>query len=415
MKILLVSYYPLPYTGGVWTFVSLLKKSLEDLGHSVDVLSHTPDTTKYRIIGQEPEIEIDDISPYIKEKIITEMPSLPINSWIYNVEIFRYSLELSAAYYNLQQYDIIHALDVTAARAISRVKPSNIPLVTSALGNLSRDIFFTLKTMHRKKTDQQLQDTFEYQYHKTLERLGYQSSNLIHSPTLWMRNNIIDNFSISPDKIMTFSYGLDIKNFQEDSMKCSIIGPKKEKKIILFMGRLVYLKGVHHLLDALALLKEDRDDWECWILGEGELKAELQEQCQSLELSNHIRFLGISNDVAHFLREADIFVHPSIHDTQPYSVMEAQLAGLPVLVSNTAGLPEMVEVGRSGLVSSVGNIHELYDQLRYLLENDILRKQLAVCTKEWAKERWSLDTMVNNVLSLYKQAIGLETENEKPT
>ncbi|MDK8210683.1 glycosyltransferase family 1 protein, partial [Bacillus subtilis] len=79
MKILLVSYYPLPYTGGVWTFVSLLKKSLEDLGHSVDVLSHTPDTTKYRIIGKEPEIEIDDISPYIKEKIVTEMPSLPIN------------------------------------------------------------------------------------------------------------------------------------------------------------------------------------------------------------------------------------------------------------------------------------------------------------------------------------------------
>ncbi|MEK1833460.1 glycosyltransferase [Priestia megaterium] len=35
------------------------------------------------------------------------------------------------------------------------------------------------------------------------------------------------------------------------------------------MGRLVYLKGVHHLLDALALLKEDRDDWECWILGKG--------------------------------------------------------------------------------------------------------------------------------------------------
>ncbi|MEK1833461.1 glycosyltransferase family 4 protein [Priestia megaterium] len=106
---------------------------------------------------------------------------------------------------------------------------------------------------------------------------------------------------------------------------------------------------------------------------------------QKLELSNLVRFLGTSNDVAHFLREADIFVHPSIHDTQPYSVMEAQLTGLPVLVSNTAGLPEMVEVGRSGLVSSVGNIHELYYQLRYLLENDILRKQLAECTKEWAK------------------------------
>jgi len=63
-----------------------------------------------------------------------------------------------------------------------------------------------------------------------------------------MRNNIIDNFSISPDKIMTFSYGLDIENFHKDSMEHPIVGPKMGKKIILFMGRLVYLKGVHHLL-----------------------------------------------------------------------------------------------------------------------------------------------------------------------
>lgn len=141
MKILLVSYYPLPYTGGVWTFVSSLQQSLKESGHTVHVLSQTPDLNKYRIIGQKPEIDIEVFSSYIEEKLLTELPSLPVKSWIYNTELFRYSLELSAACYNLQQYDLIHALDVTAANAINRVKPSHTPLVTSALGNLSKDIF----------------------------------------------------------------------------------------------------------------------------------------------------------------------------------------------------------------------------------------------------------------------------------
>ncbi|MED3923161.1 glycosyltransferase family 4 protein, partial [Priestia aryabhattai] len=150
-----------------------------------------------------------------------------------------------------------------------------------------------------------------------------------------------------------------------------------------------------------------------WILGEGEIKGELEKQCINLDLKDKVRFLGASNNVLHFLREADIFVHPSIHDTQPYSVMEAQLTGLPVLISNTAGLPEMIEVGRSGLVSSVGNIYELYEQLKYLLANDFLRKQLASCTKEWAQNKWDLSKMVNNFLSLYEQAEKLRTENQE--
>ncbi|KNH17525.1 glycosyl transferase family 1 [Priestia megaterium] len=413
MKILLVSYYPLPYTGGVWTFVSSLQNSLNNLGHTVHILSQTPDLNKYRIIGQKPEIEIDDLSPYIEKKLATEFPSLPMKSWIYNTELFRYSLELSAAYYNLKQYDLIHALDVTAANAINRVKPSHVPLVTSALGNLSRDIFFTLKTMHPHKTDEQIEATFEYQYHQIIEKLGYQASDFIHSPTKWMYHNIVDNFSIYSNKIVTFPYGINNQNFLVDSSEKPLIGPKQSKKIILYMGRLVYLKGVQHLLDALALLKEDRQDWECWILGEGEIKGELEKQCTNLGLKDKVRFLGVSNNVLHFLREADIFVHPSIHDTQPYSVMEAQLTGLPVLISNTAGLPEMVEVGRSGLVSSVGNIYELCEQLRYLLANDFLRKQLASCTKEWAKDKWDLNKMVNNFLSLYEQAKRLHTEDEE--
>jgi glycosyltransferase involved in cell wall biosynthesis len=402
LKILLISYYPLPYPGGIWTFASLLKKGLERLGHTVDILSHNPDATKFRIINRQPELTISQLSPFINEKITETIPSLYSNEWIYQVELFRYSLELSALYYGIQQYDIIHALDVTAARAISRIKPKHIPLITSALGNLSKDIFYFLKSIYRHKTDQQLLESFEYQYYRTIEHEGYHSSDLIHSPSNWMHSNIMNNFSIPSDKLFTFSYGMDVEEFLKPSDVDFVNSSPKDKKIILFVGRLVYLKGIHHIIDALAMLKGDRNDWECWIIGEGDLKHELQEQCQTLGLTNEVKFLGVSDNVSHFLRQADIFVHPSLYDTQPYSIMEAQISGVPVIVSDAGGLPEMVEIGKSGLITEVGNIQELCEQIKYLLANDAIRKQLASDTKGWAQAHWSIDKMVNNFLAMYK-------------
>jgi len=402
MKILLVSYYPLPYPGGIWTFVSHLKERLERLGHTVDILSHTPDTTKYRIIGRQPEISISQLSSYITEHLTKTFPTLHSNYWIFHTEVYRYSLELSSLYYGLDQYDIIHAQDVIAARAMSRVKPTNTPLVTSAHGNLSKEVFFVLKTLYPHKTDQQHLDSLEYHYHKTLEYLGYHSSDFIHTQSNWMRNNAINEFSVSPDKLFTFPYGMDVEGFLQPS---STKVPSHNKKIILFMGRLVYLKGIQHLIDALALLKPDRNDWECWILGEGNLQNELQGKCLRLGLGNEVKFLGLTDNVSHYLSQADIFVLPGLQDTQPHSVMEAQLSGVPVIVSDAAGLPEMVIHGENGLVAAAGNSHQLYLHLKYLLDHPLVRTQLANSAKEWAQDRWSMDKMVNNFLALYKHAI----------
>jgi glycosyltransferase involved in cell wall biosynthesis len=413
MKILLVSYYPLPHLGGIWTFVSHLKERLVRLGHQVDILSHNPETTKYRMIGRKSDLSISHLAPMIEEKLKQVSPDMQENIWIYNTEIFRYSLELSSLYYDLSSYDIIHAQDVIAAGAISRIKPPNTPLVTSAHGYLTKEIYYVLKSIYPKKTDRELRESFEYRYHHMLEYKGYFSSDLIHSQSNWMRSNIINLFSIPDSKVITFPYGMDIEEFLnrfQDTKKREKISRPANKKIILFMGRLAYLKGVHHLIGALSLLKQYRTDWECWILGEGfqEVEEELRDQCETLDLEDEIKFLGTRENVADFLKLADIFVLPSLQDTQPHSVMEAQLSGKPVIVSDAAGLPEMVENGTNGLIFPTGEVQELSNQINYLLDNKPLRNQFAKNAKEWAEERWSLDKMVGNVLSLYHHALQMK-------
>jgi glycosyltransferase involved in cell wall biosynthesis len=405
MKILLASYYPLPALGGIWRFVSQLKNRLEHLGHTVDILSHNPEATKYRIIGRQPEVEISQLSPYINEKLTETFPTLHSNYWIYHTELYRYSLELSSLYYGLHQYDIIHAQDVIAARAMSRVKPKHIPLVTSAHGNLTGAIFYYLKTGNRYLTDDQIKDRFEYEYHKALEYSGYHCSDYIHTQSNWMREKIINEFSVSADKLFTFPYGMDIEGYIKRSEGETSISRPPNKKVILYTGRLVYLKGLQHLIESLSILKLHRSDWECWILGEGLLQNELQAQCINMGLEGDVKFLGVSDNIPHFLRQADIFVLPGLQDTQPHSVMEAQLSGVPVIVSDAAGLPEMVINGENGLVAAAGNSHQLYLHLKYLLDNPLIRTQLANRAKEWAQDRWSMDKMVNNFVALYKHAI----------
>jgi glycosyltransferase involved in cell wall biosynthesis len=409
LNILLASYYPLPALGGIWTYVSQLKDRLERQGHSVDILAHSPDTKKYRIIGKQPELKSSLLHPYINKQLraLTEILPRNSNTWIYQTEVYRYSLELSALYYGLEKYDIIHAQDVMAARSLSRVKPKHIPIVTSAHGYLSGAIFYHLKTIHRNLTDEKIKAMIEYQYHQTLEFEGYHSSDLIHAPSNWTKKVITNDFSIPSSKVMTFQDGMDIEGFLQRSHGTAHISRPNNKKIIIYTGRLVYLKGVHYLIDALALLKQTRIDWECWILGEGNLKSELQAKSHQLGLEKNIRFLGSTNNVPYYLKQADLFVLPGLQDTQPQSVIEAQLMGIPVIVSNASALPEMIQDGVTGLVVPVRDTQQLAKQINYLLKNENVRKKYGKQAKVWAK-RWSMDKMIKSIITMYQEAIFLK-------
>ncbi|PQP85676.1 glycosyltransferase family 4 protein, partial [Paenibacillus sp. AR247] len=133
---------------------------------------------------------------------------------------------------------------------------------------------------------------------------------------------------------------------------------------------------------------------------------ELQRQVDGLALSNDVLFLGERHDIPALLMQSDIFVHSCIQDNQPFSVMEAQIAGLPACVSNAGGLPEMVEHGRTGLVSPIKDPVSLTQHLHQLLEDERLRKQLGRNASAWGEEHWSLDRMVGRLLELYRQVIG---------
>lgn len=408
MKVLLVSYYPLPHVGGLWTVVNNLSNELRRIGHDVDVLAQTESLSEYRIIGQKAPFKVADIRPHIETELAAAFPNLEAGSWIHTTEVLRYSLEMTALALDISKYDVIHAQDVIAASAMERIKPDHIPLVTSVHGYLTKEIFLALKGIYPRKTDEELYTSLEYQYHEHIEHIGCHVSEFIHTQADITKKNLIQQHRIPEARFVQFPYGMDIASFNNRPQQLDRI-PTATKPVILFVGRLVQLKGVHVLIEALRQLKTITPDWECWILGDGfeEAIKRFTDQMEDADLLSDIRLLGSAPNVKDFLETADIFVLPSLQDTQPHSVMEAQLIGIPVVVSDAGGLPEMVEDGVTGLISEAGNSTSLAHQLARLLNAPTLRQQLAAQAKTWATKQWSLVNMGGNTEKLYKRALSL--------
>jgi glycosyltransferase involved in cell wall biosynthesis len=398
MKVLLATYWPLPYPGGIWTFISQLKKGLEDRGNTVDILSNNSDHSMFHILNRHLRLKKTEILPLILDQIRSDRNDLAI----YNAEIDRYCMELSAAYFGLKQYDVIHTQDPIASWAISKVKPRQIPLVTSVHGSLSGEILHHIKGGNRDLTDVEIKQTPLWNYYSKLECLGYRSSDSLHTSSKWLSDQISSNIN---KRTVTFTYGLDHKTFEVESKTDTFFSRPRNKKVILFTGRLVHLKGIDYLLVALAKLKQVRNDWVCWIVGEGELKVKLRQQSHSLGLQSCVTFFDAQSNIPALLQQADMFILPSLQDNQPFSVIEAQLAGLPVIVTNAGGLPEMIIDQKTGLIVNKGNSDSLYHSILTLLKDEVLRSQLSMNAKQWALEQWSLKKMVERTIAMYKEAL----------
>lgn len=112
----------------------------------------------------------------------------------------------------------------------------------------------------------------------------------------------------------------------------------------------------------------------------------------------------ISNilDASKYLKNFDIFVLPSLKEGLPYVILEAGLAGLPVIASNVGGIPEIIEDGKDGLLVPPANSEELAKAIKKLIENKTLCENLAKNLNEKIKKEFPLEKMLRETISLYK-------------
>jgi glycosyltransferase involved in cell wall biosynthesis len=160
-------------------------------------------------------------------------------------------------------------------------------------------------------------------------------------------------------------------------------------------------KGLGYLLEAAKLAVEKHPDLLFIIISDGPLRASLEAQKEKLGLSKNVVFKGSYENAASLLKAFDIFVLPSLKEGLPYTILEAGLAGLPVIASRVGGIPEIIQHQVSGLLVEPGNAQDIALALQTLIDTPRLRSVYANALNKKIRSEFSLDRMLRETEKLY--------------
>ncbi len=121
---------------------------------------------------------------------------------------------------------------------------------------------------------------------------------------------------------------------------------RDQRLVIGWVGRLVPVKSVGTLLEALTHMGADRGQPTVLLVGDGPERAALTEHAKRLGIQTRVQFTGYVEDLSPFLARMDVFALPSLHEGAPIALLEAMAAGVPVVAAKVGGVPEMI--GDSG-------------------------------------------------------------------
>jgi glycosyltransferase involved in cell wall biosynthesis len=244
---------------------------------------------------------------------------------------------------------------------------------------------------------------------KTMSSVAYQNADRIF--TLYEGNRIREILEgANPKKISIIPNGIDVAAFE------SIPREKREAPCIGFVGRVVSIKDPKTFIQAARLVLDRIPNAQFYIIGPMVEEEEYVEECKmlvdALKLDAHIRFTG-SADVKEYYKFLDVVVLSSISEAQPYVILEAGAAGIPVVASDVGACREMLEgrgsedaaIGRSGLVTEVSDPESTADAIFKLLSDPLLYRRCVNSGRIRVERYYNEDDLLSRYLNVYEQGM----------
>ena len=203
-------------------------------------------------------------------------------------------------------------------------------------------------------------------------------------------------------KIVVIHNGIDkFETLIREKVRSILNG--SEKTLILSIGELHPSKDFDVALIALSNLKEEtKKSLDYRIIGGGEEKGKLEKLINELGLGETVKLLGPIDNAKNLLSGADVFLFPSSNENLPYALLEAGLAGLPVIASDVGGIPEIIDHQKSGLLVPPENPDALAKQISSLLEDKTLLTKYSSELKEKITRDFSIEEMIKKTKALYE-------------
>ncbi|MDQ0838828.1 glycosyltransferase [Sphingomonas faeni] len=212
-----------------------------------------------------------------------------------------------------------------------------------------------------------------------------------------------------PDRHFWVPSGMDTEQYrQAEKLDWSTILPEGRtavgRTVGLIAGHLEKRKQIGDLVEALGVYS-DRQDWMLVIAGEGPEHAALQARIGELNLVEHVIVLGFRKDLPNLLVSADIVLHAAGNEGLPRVVVQATLAGRPVVTPALPGIDKVVADQRNGLFCAINDFPALAANFIALVDNPARRDSMAAVAREVDLSPWGINAMVKRINEAYKKAL----------
>ncbi len=164
-------------------------------------------------------------------------------------------------------------------------------------------------------------------------------------------------------------------------------------------------KNIKDILDIFNLLADKHPNITLSLLGDGESRPELEECSKSLSHKNRIEFLGFRDDRLELLQSFDLFVMTSTLEGIPRCLMEATAMGIPVAAYNIAGIDQLIEHEKTGLLAPFGEKEQLLNYWEELLFNQEKADTLSKAACEFVNANYSGKRMANEYTALFQDLV----------
>ena len=200
--------------------------------------------------------------------------------------------------------------------------------------------------------------------------------------------------------------GIDVSRYttptNRDELRQSL-GLNPARRYLILVARFHPIKDHAMVIRAFADLARTHADVDLLLAGDGPLRPAAEEQAKTLGITERVKFLGVRNDVPDLLRVADVFTLTSISEAASLTLMEAMASGLPVVVTNVGGNPEIVRDGLEGLLVPRGDSSAAATAFRRLFDDPTLAAKLGAAARERAFQRYRLENTVDAYARLYER------------
>jgi glycosyltransferase involved in cell wall biosynthesis len=290
-----------------------------------------------------------------------------------------------------ERFDLIHAHDWVVGRAAVELKNRlGLPLISTIHATeIGRG--GSLDGEYRRKV-------------RDIERLLVEQSDRIICCSNYMFDHIQHELGAVNAKIRVIPNGVEVSRFKGDGEPHLIpTGVSENRKVILYVGRIVREKGIFTLLDAFEELRIRGKDVSLVFVGEGPLKEDLAKEILWRKLSDRVKLAGFVDEqkLVSLYNSSDVFTLPSQYEPFGMVVLEAMASKIPVVVSDVGGLSEIVDDGITGVKVRASDPHALAEGILRVLEDQGLSERLKENAYQMVQEKYKWNLIAEKTLEVY--------------